>query len=148
MQTSVNVLLAIAFCLLLTIVMPCYSDPLPREQNNGSRPVRPKVFSSPEELRKYLDDLSDYYAYAGRPRGKRWIGGVGASAITRRSAPLALLVVPSRFGKRLAPPAGFRPSNSYSGASNVPALEAVNSGRYQPTGNANDLYELLFQYDE
>ncbi|XP_067004687.2 uncharacterized protein [Anabrus simplex] len=120
MQTSVNVLLAIAFCLLLTIVMPCYSDPLPREQNNGSRPVRPKVFSSPEELRKYLDDLSDYYAYAGRPR----------------------------FGKRLAPPAGFRPSNSYSGASNVPALEAVNSGRYQPTGNANDLYELLFQYDE
>ncbi|CAG7721657.1 unnamed protein product [Allacma fusca] len=39
-----------------------------------ARPQRPRVFTSPDELRNYLEALSKYYALAGRPRfGKRVI---------------------------------------------------------------------------
>ena len=33
-----------------------------------ARPVRPKSFASPDDLRTYLDQLGQYYAVAGRPR--------------------------------------------------------------------------------
>ena len=33
-----------------------------------ARPMRPKVFSSPEELRRYLDRVRDYYTFNGKAR--------------------------------------------------------------------------------
>ena len=33
-----------------------------------ARPMRPKVFSNPEELRRYLDLVRDYYTLNGKPR--------------------------------------------------------------------------------
>lgn len=37
-----------------------------------ARPTRPKVFTSPEELRRYLDHVRDYYSLNGKARyGKR-----------------------------------------------------------------------------
>jgi hypothetical protein len=43
-------------------------DALLMGPENVIRPNRPKVFTSPEELRGYLEALSNYYAIAGRPR--------------------------------------------------------------------------------
>lgn len=43
-----------------------------------ARPTRPKVFTSPEELRRYLDLVRDYYSLNGKARyGKR--GDVSSS---------------------------------------------------------------------
>ncbi|KAF3430246.1 hypothetical protein E2986_11563 [Frieseomelitta varia] len=37
-----------------------------------ARPTRPEIFTSPEELRRYLDHVSDYYSHSGKARyGKR-----------------------------------------------------------------------------
>ena len=37
-----------------------------------ARPMRPKVFSNPEELRRYLDLVRDYYTLNGKPRYRHW----------------------------------------------------------------------------
>ncbi|XP_046404214.1 pro-neuropeptide Y-like [Ischnura elegans] len=51
-------------------------------EGNGiaTRPSRPRVFTSPEELRQYLAALSNYYAIEGRPRFGKRSGGEPLSA--------------------------------------------------------------------
>ncbi|KAI4502687.1 hypothetical protein M0802_002599 [Mischocyttarus mexicanus] len=50
-------------------IIQCEPEPM-------ARPTRPKVFTSPEELRKYLDLVKDYYSFNGKARyGKRGGGG-------------------------------------------------------------------------
>ncbi|KAK2576107.1 hypothetical protein KPH14_007441 [Odynerus spinipes] len=47
------------------IIIKCEPEPM-------ARPTRPKVFTSPEELRRYLDLVKDYYSLNGKARyGKR-----------------------------------------------------------------------------
>ncbi|CAD1469212.1 unnamed protein product [Heterotrigona itama] len=42
------------------------------EPDPMARPTRPEIFTSPEELRRYLDHVSDYYSHSGKARyGKR-----------------------------------------------------------------------------
>ncbi|XP_049783626.1 pro-neuropeptide Y-like [Schistocerca nitens] len=61
------------------------SEPLPAGADAGQqRPERPPMFTSPEELRNYLTQLSDFYASLGRPRfGKR--GSAAAAAFRAAS---------------------------------------------------------------
>ncbi|XP_043265382.1 uncharacterized protein LOC122404998 [Colletes gigas] len=69
MQSFPNViyLFLVVFILGTTIVL---GEPEPM-----ARPTRPEVFSSPDELRKYLDHVSDYYSLSGKARyGKRGDG--------------------------------------------------------------------------
>ncbi|EEB15547.1 conserved hypothetical protein [Pediculus humanus corporis] len=53
----------------------CYGDPIRpiyERNENMLRPTRPKIFSSPNDFKSYLEDLGNFYAIAGRPRfGKR-----------------------------------------------------------------------------
>lgn len=61
---SIGCLLFIFSTLGATLV---HGDPEPM-----ARPTRPKVFTSPEELRRYLDLVRDYYSLNGKARyGKR-----------------------------------------------------------------------------
>ncbi|XP_033220253.1 uncharacterized protein LOC117174911 [Belonocnema kinseyi] len=53
--------------ILLAGAVEIQGDPEPM-----ARPMRPKVFSSPEELRRYLELVRDYYTFNGKARyGKR-----------------------------------------------------------------------------
>ncbi|XP_069690689.1 pro-neuropeptide Y-like [Periplaneta americana] len=122
MQNPVNLVVMACLCVVISMAMPCWSDPLPASGEIASRPTRPKVFTSPDQLRTYLQELGNYYAIEGRPR----------------------------FGKRLATPA-FRPSNSVLGlpGSSGAAPSSYYTPRYPAqSGVRNDLYQLLFPYDE
>jgi hypothetical protein len=68
MQNPVNLLLLACLCVVISMAMPCWSDPLPANAEIASRPTRPKVFTSPDQLRDYLQELGNYYAIEGRPR--------------------------------------------------------------------------------
>lgn len=68
MQNPVNLLLVAGLCVVISMAMPCWSDPLPASAEIASRPTRPKVFTSPDQLRDYLQELGNYYAIEGRPR--------------------------------------------------------------------------------
>ncbi|XP_034256097.1 uncharacterized protein LOC117654062 [Thrips palmi] len=52
-----------------------------------TRPLRPAVFHTPEELRHYLDAVSNYYAVASRPSryGKRSSQHLSRGALRRES---------------------------------------------------------------
>lgn len=48
-----------------------YQDDVPMMRfgrNVPDPPIRPEVFTSPEELRQYLKALNEYFAIVGRPR--------------------------------------------------------------------------------
>ncbi|PBC27985.1 Neuropeptide Y [Apis cerana cerana] len=48
-------------------IMIVHGEPEPM-----ARPTRPEIFTSPEELRRYIDHVSDYYLLSGKARyGKR-----------------------------------------------------------------------------
>jgi hypothetical protein len=68
MQSPVNLILVACVCVVVSLAMPCWSDPLPASGEIASRPTRPKVFTSPDQLRDYLQELGNYYAIEGRPR--------------------------------------------------------------------------------
>jgi hypothetical protein len=68
MQNPVKLLLLACLCVVISMAMPCWSDPLPASAEIASRPTRPKVFTSPDQLRDYLQELGNYYAIEGRPR--------------------------------------------------------------------------------
>jgi len=68
MQSPVNLILVACVCVVVSMAMPCWSDPLPASGEIASRPTRPKVFTSPDQLRDYLQELGNYYAIEGRPR--------------------------------------------------------------------------------
>jgi len=68
MQSPVNLILVACVCVVVSMAMPCGSDPLPASGEIASRPTRPKVFTSPDQLRDYLQELGNYYAIEGRPR--------------------------------------------------------------------------------
>lgn len=46
-----------------------------------ARPTRPKVFTSPEELRRYLDLVKDYYSLNGKARYGKRAGGNGSPTV-------------------------------------------------------------------
>lgn len=62
MQSYAN---AISLYLILSILgtMIVHGDPEPM-----ARPTRPEVIASPEELRRYLDYVRDYYSLNGKAR--------------------------------------------------------------------------------
>ena len=68
MQSPVNIILVACVCVVVSMAMPCWSDPLPASAEIASRPTRPKVFTSPDQLKGYLEELVNYYAIEGRPR--------------------------------------------------------------------------------
>ena len=68
MQSPVNLILVACVCVVVSMAMPCWSDPLPSSGEIASRPTRPKVFTSPDQLRNYLQEIGNYYAIEGRPR--------------------------------------------------------------------------------
>jgi hypothetical protein len=68
MQSPANFILIVCLCVVISMAMPCWSDPLPASTEIASRPTRPKVFTSPDQLRDYLQELGNYYAIEGRPR--------------------------------------------------------------------------------
>ncbi|CAK9827285.1 Pro-neuropeptide Y [Anthophora retusa] len=58
--------------LLLSLVVLGITVVVHGEPEPMARPTRPEVFTSPEELRRYLDHVSDYYSLSGKARyGKR-----------------------------------------------------------------------------
>ncbi|CAK9812587.1 Pro-neuropeptide Y [Anthophora plagiata] len=58
--------------LLLSLVVLGITVTVHGEPEPMARPTRPEVFTSPEELRRYLDHVSDYYSLSGKARyGKR-----------------------------------------------------------------------------
>ncbi|CAK9819592.1 Pro-neuropeptide Y [Anthophora quadrimaculata] len=58
--------------LLLSLVVLGITVAVHGEPEPMARPTRPEVFTSPEELRRYLDHVSDYYSLSGKARyGKR-----------------------------------------------------------------------------
>lgn len=64
----------VTFSLLACIIILVTWDPLlvHGEPDPMARPTRPKVFTSAEELRRYLDLVRDYYSLNGKARyGKR-----------------------------------------------------------------------------
>nr|UES72885.1 neuropeptide F2 [Carausius morosus] len=72
MQCVVNVAVMAALCVVIGLSKPCCCEAQPNGPENMARPARPKTFATPEELRTYLEAVSNYYAIAGRPRfGKR-----------------------------------------------------------------------------
>ncbi|CAG2055832.1 unnamed protein product [Timema podura] len=115
-----NMALLACVCIVLGLSMSCCCDPLAKGPENMARPARPKVFATPEELRSYLEEVSNYYAIAGRPR----------------------------FGKRLALPTSYRAANNriYNSALSPAAAGSESNFRYPPS--PSDLYEMIFQYDE
>ncbi|XP_063238831.1 pro-neuropeptide Y-like [Bacillus rossius redtenbacheri] len=122
MQCIVSVLVMAALCAVLGLSKPCCCEPMPNGPENMARPARPKTFATPEELRTYLEAVSNYYAIAGRPR----------------------------FGKRLSLPA-YRPGVlKHLGAGAVLPLAAApdTSLRLQAAPRSPDLYDLLAQYDD
>jgi hypothetical protein len=68
MHSPVNLILVACVCVVVSMAMPCWSDPLPAGAEIASRPTRPKVFTSPDQLKDYLQELGNYYAIEGRPR--------------------------------------------------------------------------------
>ena len=68
MQNPTNLILMACICVVVSMAMPCWSDALPASAEIASRPTRPKVFTSPDQLRDYLQELGNYYAIEGRPR--------------------------------------------------------------------------------
>ena len=68
MQSPVNLILVACVCVVVSMAMPCWSDPLPASGEIASRPTRPKVFNSPDQLKDYLQNLVNYYTIEGRPR--------------------------------------------------------------------------------
>ncbi len=50
-------------CLSVIMLIPTLA-----EQGMNGPPERPKVFRNPEELKKYLKALNEYFAIVGRPR--------------------------------------------------------------------------------
>ncbi|XP_046832543.1 uncharacterized protein LOC124954180 [Vespa velutina] len=65
MKSFVLVILVTIFG--ITIIQ-CEPEPM-------ARPTRPKVFTSPEELRRYLDLVKDYYSINGKARYGKRAGG-------------------------------------------------------------------------
>ena len=61
----------LCMCLVAAIAGPCCCETTGAAAvaaESMARPIRPKVFTSPDELRSYLEQLSNYYAIVGRPR--------------------------------------------------------------------------------
>ena len=50
-------------CLTVIVLIPSSA-----EQGMNGPPERPKVFKNPQELKKYLKALNEYFAIVGRPR--------------------------------------------------------------------------------
>ncbi|KAK6620243.1 hypothetical protein RUM44_006644 [Polyplax serrata] len=73
MQLSILFLAAAGFIVICASFCSCDPiRPVHERNENMSRPTRPKIFSTPEELKSYLEELGNFYAIAGRPRfGKR-----------------------------------------------------------------------------
>ncbi|XP_015604635.1 uncharacterized protein LOC107272220 [Cephus cinctus] len=69
MHVTVSLGLATWIILVLATLTPIFAR---GEPDPMARPTRPKVFTSPEELRRYLDLVRDYYSLNGKARyGKR-----------------------------------------------------------------------------
>lgn len=68
MHSPGSTMLIACLCVLISTAMPCWGEPLPASGEIASRPTRPKVFTTPDQLRDYLQELGNYYAIEGRPR--------------------------------------------------------------------------------
>lgn len=55
------------FCCLLVVAV-VWTANVYAEAEAMARPTRPKVIGSPEELKRYLDLVRDYYSLNGRAR--------------------------------------------------------------------------------
>ncbi|KOC66522.1 Pro-neuropeptide Y [Habropoda laboriosa] len=67
MQSYSNIVYLSLALVVVGITVTVHGEPEPM-----ARPTRPEVFTSPEELRRYLDHVSDYYSLSGKARyGKR-----------------------------------------------------------------------------
>ncbi|KAJ9573640.1 hypothetical protein L9F63_008981 [Diploptera punctata] len=119
MQSPMNLMMLACLCgVVISMAMPCSSDPSASAEI-ASRPTRPKVFNSPDQLIRYLKELGNYYAIEGRPR----------------------------FGKRLVP--GFRSSLSPASISSGIAEPSSYYTRYPAESSArNDVYQMLFPSEE
>ncbi|XP_012142991.1 neuropeptide F isoform X2 [Megachile rotundata] len=63
--TSNNVYMFVALLTFGIMIVHCEPQPM-------ARPTRPEVFTSPEELRRYIDHVREYYTLSGKARyGKR-----------------------------------------------------------------------------
>lgn len=69
MQNSIFLSITAAFVIICATMCACDPiRPIYDRSENMSRPTRPKIFSTPEELKSYLEELGNFYAIAGRPR--------------------------------------------------------------------------------
>ncbi|XP_012265693.2 uncharacterized protein LOC105691637 [Athalia rosae] len=69
-EQKMPVILSMLACLIMMVTFSpilVFGEPDPM-----ARPTRPKVFTSADELRRYLDHVKDYYSLSGKARyGKR-----------------------------------------------------------------------------